>query len=164
MRAVTGAELTYSQRLGDSFKVDSSLAYTRGTNDTDNSALPQLAPLEARIGADYQQQDWSVGMLWRLVAAQDRYTLNTGNIVGKDLGPSSGFGILSANAAWKILPSLQLSLGIDNLFDRQYAEFVSRAGSNGMGGAIPGFEQTTRVNEPGRTAWLKLSWSFEDKF
>ena len=159
-----GAELTYSQRLGDSLKVDSSLAYTRGTNDTDNSALPQLAPLEARIGADYQQQDWSVGMLWRVVAAQDRYALNTGNIVGKDLGPSSGFGILSANAAWKILPSLQLSLGIDNLFDRQYAEFVSRAGSNGMGGAIPGFEQTTRVNEPGRTAWLKLSWSFEDKF
>lgn len=159
-----GAELTYSQRVGHTLKVDSSLAYTRGTNDTDNAALPQLAPLEARIGADYQQQDWSIGLLWRLVAAQDRFTLNTGNIVGKDLGPSSGFGVLSANASWKIIPSLQLSAGIDNLFDRNYAEFVSRAGSNGMGGAIPGFEQTMRVNEPGRTAWLKLNWSFQDKF
>lgn len=36
-----GAELSYSQRLGHSFKVDSSLAYTRGNNDTDNLALPQ---------------------------------------------------------------------------------------------------------------------------
>lgn len=43
----------------------------------------------------------------------------------------------------------------DNLFDKTYAEFVSRASGNGMGGAIPGYVQTTRVNEPGRNFWLK---------
>jgi len=54
-----------------------------------------------------------------------------------------------------------LSAGIDNLLDKSYAEFVSRAAGNGMGGAIPGFVQTLRVNEPGRTAWLKLTYSLE---
>ncbi len=159
-----GTELSYRQRLGQHWLVDSSLAYTKGDNDTDHSPLPQLAPLETRVSADYQQQDWSFGMLWRVVAGQTRYTVNTGNIVGKDLGPSAGFAIVSINGAWQISQSLQLSVGVDNLFDRQYAEFVSRAGGNGMGGAIPGFEQTMRVNEPGRTFWLKMNWSWQDSF
>ena len=159
-----GTELSYRQRLGQHWLVDSSLAYTKGDNDTDHSPLPQLAPLEARVATDYQQQDWSFGILWRLVAGQNRFTLNTGNIVGKDLGPSSGFAILSMNGAWRLTQDLQVSAGIDNLFDRQYAEFVSRAGGNGMGGAIPGFEQTMRVNEPGRTLWLKINWSWQGSF
>ena len=29
------------------------------------------------------------------------------------------------------------------------------------GAAVSGFEQTTRVNEPGRTLWLKASAKFE---
>jgi len=45
-----------------------------------------------------------------------------------------------------------VSAGVDNLFDRTYAEHLSRGGS-----MISGFVQTTRVNEPGRTLWLKLS-------
>ena len=45
---------------------------------------------------------------------------------------------------------LLISGGIDNLFDRTYAEHISKAGS-----MIAGYTQTTRVNEPGRTAWLK---------
>jgi iron complex outermembrane receptor protein len=47
-----------------------------------------------------------------------------------------------------------VTAGIDNLFDRTYAEHLSRSGA-----AVAGFEQTTRVNEPGRTIWLKLSTS-----
>jgi iron complex outermembrane receptor protein len=142
------------------WKFDASLAMVRGDNDTDNTDLAQIAPLEGRLGVTYNAAKWSVGSLLRLVESQDRYDLNRGNIVGKDLGPSSGFGILSLNAAWKVTPDVLASLGVDNLFDRQYNEFISRTGSNGMGGAIQGYEQTFRVNEPGRTFWLKLQASF----
>ena len=45
-----------------------------------------------------------------------------------------------------------ISAGIDNLFDKTYAEFISRGGDS-----IGGFTQTTRVNEPGRTFWLKAN-------
>lgn len=155
-----GGEWSLAFTPDQHWKFDASVALVRGDNDTDNTPLAQIAPLEGRLGVTYSAARWSVGGLWRLVDDQDRYDLDRGNIVGKDLGPSSGFGILSLNASWKITPDLLASLGVDNLFDRQYSEFISRSGSNGMGGAIPGYEQSFRVNEPGRTFWLKLQAHF----
>ena len=152
-----GAELGYGQALGGNWKLNSSLAYVHGDNDTDGTPLPQLPPLEARIGLGYDDKQWSFGALVRLVAEQTRYDLNRGNIVGKDLGPSSGFGIFSLNAGWRPNKTTLVSAGVDNLFDKNYAEFISRANGDGMGGPIPGYVQTTRVNEAGRTLWLKAS-------
>lgn len=154
-----GAELTFQQKITAHWQADMALSYLRGDNQTDHTPLPQQSPTELRIGSRYVAQHYSVGMLWRGVAAQERFDLKRGSIVGQDLGPSHGFGIFSVNAAWQITQDLNLSSGIDNLFDRDYSEFISRASGNGMGGAIPGFIQTTRVNEPGRTAWLKLTYS-----
>ena len=156
-----GAELGYGQTLGEQWKLNSSLAYVHGSNNTDGTPLAQLPPLEGRIGLSYDDKQWSFGALARLVAAQTRFDLNKGNIVGKDLGASSGFGIFSVNAGWRPNKMALVTAGVDNLFNRNYAEFVSRAGGNGMGGAIPGYAQTTRVNEAGRTLWLKASISLD---
>lgn len=156
-----GGELGANFNIGTYWKLESSLSYVRGGNDDDNTPLAQLPPLEARIGLTYSNNDWSAGGLVRLVDSQDRYDLNKGNIVGKDLGPSSGFGVFSLNANWKATSNLSASAGIDNLFDKSYSEFISRSGSNGMGGAIPGYVKTMRVNEPGRTVWLRLQYSIK---
>ena len=48
-----------------------------------------------------------------------------------------------------------MTAGIDNLLDETYAEHVSRAGA-----MIPGFDQIARINEPGRTLWMKAQYSF----
>lgn len=156
-----GMELGYGQALADRWKLNSSLAYVRGENDTDGTPLAQLPPLEVRIGVSYDDKQWSFGALARLVDRQSRYDLNKGNIVGKDLGAAGGFAIFSLNAGWRPNKTTLVTTGIDNLFDRNYAEFISRAGGNGMGGAIPGYAQTTRVNEPGRNLWLKASVAFD---
>ncbi len=155
-----GAELGAGYALTENWKLDSSLAWVWGENRTDDTALAQLPPLEGRIGITYSRDDWSIGGLWRAVDAQERYDLNMGNIVGKDLGESSGFSVFSLNGSWKATKNTLLSAGIDNLFDKTYAEFVSRASGNGMGGGIPGYVQTDRVNEPGRTVWLKVQADF----
>jgi len=156
-----GAELGVQHKLNPFWKTEATLAYVRGDNNSDHTPLAQLSPLELKLGLSYARDNWSVGSLLRLVDGQNRYDLNKGTIVGKDLGPSSGFAIYSVNGSWRPIKSLLLTAGVDNLFDRNYAEFVSRAGGNGMGGAIPGYIQTLRVNEPGRTAWLKLQWQWE---
>jgi iron complex outermembrane receptor protein len=152
-----GAELGYGQGLGGDWKLNSSLAYVHGDNTTDSKPLAQLPPLEARIGLGYDDKKWSFGALLRAVSAQTRYALNQGNIVGKDLGASSGFAIFSLNAGWRPNKTTLVTTGVDNLFNRNYAEAISRAAGDGMGGAIPGYVQTTRVNEAGRTLWLKAS-------
>jgi iron complex outermembrane receptor protein len=47
---------------------------------------------------------------------------------------------------------LLITAGVDNLLDKSYAEHISKAGV-----AVSGFEQISRVNEPGRFFWLKAS-------
>ena len=154
--ASLGGELGAQRALGRNWSVDASLAYVRGENRSDDRPLAQIPPLDARLGLNYAGKVWSAGLLARAVAAQNRFDPNRGSIVGKDLGAAPGFAVLSLNGGWRASDSLLLTAGIDNVLDRSYAEFVSRAGGNGMGGAIGGYVQTTRVNEPGRTLWLKL--------
>lgn len=150
-----GTEAGLGYRLSDTWALDSALAYVHGSNRTDGTPLAQLPPLELRLGANYDNKVWSFGALLRAVSAQNRFDLNKGNIVGQDLGATPAFQVFSINGGWRPRKGTLLTAGIDNLFDKTYAEFVSRAGGNGMGGAIPGYVQTTRVNEPGRTVWLK---------
>ena len=149
-----GGEATVAWRFAEHWKTDASLAWVRGENDTDARPLAQLPPLEGRLALAYATTDWSAGGLVRLVSAQDRFAVNQGNIVGQDLGRSSGFVVVSLNASRRFGRNWRLSAGVDNLLDKTYAEHISRAGS-----AVSGFVQTTRVNEPGRTLWVKLDFS-----
>lgn len=153
-----GAELTSAYALTEQWKIDGALSWTWGSNDTDHAPLAQLPPLEGRLGLTWTRDQWTTGALLRAVDDQDRYDAGRGTIVGQDFAPGGGFSVFSVNAAWNMDEHTQLSAGIDNAFDKTYAEFVSRAGGNGMGGAIPGYEQTSRVNEPGRTVWARMQW------
>jgi iron complex outermembrane recepter protein len=147
------AELAYA--FADHWKADITVAHVRGKNDSDKLYLAQLPPLEARMGINYNDGTWSYGALWRGIAAQNNVAVNQGNIVGQDIGKTAGFGILSFNGGWQATKELLLTAGIDNLLDKTYAEHLSRAGAS-----VSGFDQTTRVNEPGRMAWIKAQVAF----
>lgn len=150
-----GAEADAVYAVTNALKLTGTLAYTHGANDTDNAPLAQMPPLEARLAIDYQRSKWSIGGLVRSVAEQDRFVVNQGNIVGQDLGPTAGFTIFSLNGSWRPSQTVLVTAGVDNMFDKDYAEHLSRAGA-----MVSGFTQTTRVNEPGRTVWLKTSAQF----
>ncbi len=152
---IYGLELDASYKPIDALKFYSMLAYTKGKNETMKTTLAQVPPLEGRLGVSYSQSAWTYGALLRLVSGKNSWHSNYGNIAGKDLGASGGFGIFSLNAAYKPSKKITISTGVDNLFDKTYAEFVSRTGNPSMGPSIN--PQTTRVNEPGRTAWLKAT-------
>ena len=72
-------------------------------------------------------------------------------MVGQDLGRTGGFAVASLNGSYAWSKTVKLSAGIDNLFDKTYAEAISRGGS-----VVGGYDTTTRINEPGRTWWLKV--------
>ncbi|MGC4074128.1 MAG: TonB-dependent copper receptor [Nibricoccus sp.] len=151
-----GGELSLAYAPVCGWNAQGSLSYVYSDNNTDARPLAQQPPLEGRLGLSYSTCSWSVGSLARIVGAQHRYAVNQGNIVGQDLGPSDGFSVFSLNAAWKPAAWLQLSAGVDNLFNREYAEHLSRGGAMVAGFPPP----ATRVNEPGRSFWAKanLKW------
>lgn len=150
-----GVELDGQYHLADNWHAQLSLSSVRGANDSDGTTLAQLPPLEARLGIHYDNQRWSAGLLWRSLAAQTRVDIGKGNIVGQDFGPTGSAEILSFNAGWRAPRGLLITAGIDNLLNETYAEHISRAGD-----AVPGFEQLTRINEPGRVLWMKASYAF----
>jgi len=133
-----------------------SLAYAWGENRSDGRALPQMPPLDARISAAFEGRRWSAGVLLRGVASQGRIAANEGNIVGRDLGKSPGFATFALNGGYRISDAVQVTAGIDNVFDRFYSEHLNLAGSADFG--YPA--DPVRIAEPGRTAWLKLNYRF----
>nr|WP_050573422.1 TonB-dependent copper receptor [Pseudomonas aeruginosa] len=152
---IMGGELGASYQLTGNWKTDASLAYAWGKNSSDDRALPQIPPLEARFGLTYEEGDWSAGSLWRVVAPQNRIARDQGNVVGKDFDKSAGFGVFSLNGAYRVTRNVKLSAGVDNLFDKDYTEHLNKAGDAGFG-----FSANETVPEPGRTFWTKVDFSF----
>ncbi len=147
------ADLTYF--LTRAWRLNTTMAYTRGEDNTFDTPLAQVAPPEATLGITYDDSVWSAGIMARAVARQDRVHVGYGTIVGQDLGETPGFTTVAINGGYRTGAGWLLTTGVDNLFDINYAEHISKAGA-----AVSGYLQTDRVNEPGRLLWVKASVDF----
>lgn len=153
---IMGGELGLAYDLDSNWTGDATLAYAWGKNSSSGQSLAQMPPLEARLGLNYKQADWSAGALWRVVAEQNRIDLGKGNVVGQDVGNSAGFGVLSLNGAYRLDERAKVSVGVDNLLGKTYAEHLNLAGNSAFG--YPA--DPVAINEPGRTLWVKLDLDF----
>lgn len=153
---IRGGEAGIEWRAAEDWKLGGTLANAWGEVSDAGTALPQMPPWEARLTAAYDRQRWSFGALLRIVAAQDRVSPGQGNVVGRDLGASPGFAVFSLNGGYRFSERLQLTAGIDNLFDRNYSEHLNLGGNSAFG--YP--SEPVRIHEPGRTAWAKFNWKY----
>ncbi len=153
-----GAEADIAYTFVRNFKADAALAYVHANNDTDHKPLAQQPPLEGRLGLTYDNHAYTFGALARLVGAQDRVDIGSGNIVanGMDIGPTPGFSIFSLNGGYRLKRALLITGGVDNLLNKAYAEHLSKGGA-----LVLGFVQMTRINEPGRTFWVKANFNID---
>ncbi len=152
---IAGAEAGIGYQLTDQIQADVSAMYAWGENTTDHRALPQIAPLEGRFNLRYVQDKYNLGLLWRVVAAQDRTSYREGNIIGYDVEDSKGFGTLSLNGTYNLQQGVDLSVGVDNVFDKNYAEHLNKLGSSGFG-----YAATEQFNNIGRNYWARISMKF----
>jgi len=152
---IAGAEAGIGYQFTDRLQADISAMYAWGENTTDNTPLPQISPLEARVNLRYVQDKYNFGLLWRVVGGQNRISFNEGNIVGYDNKQSAGFGTLSLNGSYHIMDSVDVSVGVDNVLDRTYTEHLNKMGAFGTG--LPTTEQ---FNNMGRNYWARVSMKF----
>ncbi|MGY0634151.1 TonB-dependent copper receptor [Luteimonas sp. A478] len=153
---IRGGEAGIEWRPAENWKAGGSIAYAWGELASGGGPLPQMTPMESRFTVSYDNQRWSAGALLRIVAGQDRVSESLGNVVGRDLGPSPGFAVFSLNGGYRVNDRMQLTAGIDNLFDRAYSEHLNLAGNSAFG--YPA--DPVRIGEPGRTAWVKLNMTY----
>lgn len=152
---IAGAEAGIGYDFTDALQSDVSLAYAWGENSDSNDPLPQIAPLEGRFNLRYVQDKYTLGLLWRVVAKQDRISLNQGNIVGYDMAESKSFNTLALNASYNLVDDVNLAIGVDNVLDKTYTEHLNKAGSSGFG-----FASTEQFNNIGRNYWARISMKF----
>ncbi|NNP69473.1 TonB-dependent copper receptor [Acinetobacter sp. Ac_5812] len=152
---IAGAEAGIGYQFTDRIQADVSAMYAWGKNTTDNTPLPQIAPLEGRVNLRYVADKYTLGMLWRVVDQQNRVSLHQGNIVGYDLKPSAGFSTVSLNGSYSLNKDIDLSVGVDNVLDKTYTEHLNKAGSSGFG-----FASEEQFNNTGRNYWMRMSMKF----
>jgi iron complex outermembrane receptor protein len=152
---IAGAEAGMGYQFTDHLQADVSAMYAWGKNTTDDKPLPQIAPLEGRVNLRYIQDKYTLGALWRVVDNQSRISQNQGNIVGKDFKESAGFTSLSLNGTYHLRDGVDVSVGIDNVFDKTYTEHLNKAGSSGFG-----FDSNEQFNNIGRNYWARMSMKF----
>lgn len=152
---IAGAEVGVGYKFTDHIQADLNAMYAWGENTTDNTALPQIAPLEGRFNLRYIQDKYTLGLLVRSVAKQNRYSLNEGNVVGYDMGASQSFTTVALNATYHLIEGVDVSVGVDNLFDKNYAEHLNKAGAS-----VFGYAADTQFNSIVRNYWARMSFKF----
>jgi iron complex outermembrane recepter protein len=148
-----GAEADLTVQLVTGLSMTATGAWVRSDNDTDDVPLAQTPPLEGTLSVDHEAGRMFSGLLFRAVSRQDRIHPGYGTIYSLDTDETPGFATWSVYGGWRAGKRLTATAGIDNLFDRSYAEHIQR-GSADLGASM------RRIFEPGRTLWLRLSTEF----
>ncbi|NAR63773.1 TonB-dependent copper receptor [Acinetobacter haemolyticus] len=152
---IAGVEAGVGYQFNDQIQADVSTMYAWGKNTSDDRALPQIAPLEGRINIRYVEDKYSLGLLWRVVAKQNRISLNEGNVVGYDMNESKAFNTLAVNGSYQLTKAMDVSVGIDNLLDKTYTEHLNKAGAS-----MFGYGASEQFNNIGRNYWMRMSMKF----
>lgn len=120
--SLLGMDVGARYALRDDLSLHGSFAYVRGENGEDDVPLPEIPPLEGRLGFRYDRFDWG---MWfdptlRLVQSQHRIDTAFGENV------TDGFATVDLAAGWRFLGRHELTVLVENLFDKRYHEHVTR--------------------------------------
>lgn len=144
-----GGEASLNKRFG-ALDLGTWVSLTRGENTDNGDNLYRIAPLRGGVSADYRMQAWRVGGDWILSARKGTVAAYNGE------KPTPGYGILNLHAGLSPLKNLNLTAGIDNVFDKPYYDPLAgvnrvAGGVVPVGGIMPG---------AGRFGYVKLDWAF----
>lgn len=144
-----GLEIEAARDLTDRVAASMSFAYVRATNRTDGDRpIAQTPPLGGELTLEYTGERANLGARVRFADRQDRIDA----LSKQEVGETPGWGVVDVFGSRRISDALNLRFGVDNLFDKTYAQHASRANL---------FEtDVVKVNEPGRTLWLRIEGIF----
>lgn len=152
---IYGADMAAGYRLSNAWQLNGGASYTRGKRTDTNDDLYRISPARLRLGVVYDHADWRL-------SARERYVFQQHHIAQSHLDAkvgsprTGGYALTDVSAQYRATEHVSLTVGIDNLFNRRYRDFMSgynRAGgsSSPLGSRLPG---------AGRNAYATLEASF----
>ncbi len=159
-----GGDVKSTFDLGKGFELEGGMAYQRGgkykrPQGNDDKDLAEVAPLKIKAGLNYDHEGFFSTVEWVRSNAQQRVDVAAGevHIKGWDVfNVRAGYAFDKSIKCFKFLNGAVVYLGIDNIFDKNYAmansyeyDPTSTTGAN-----------VRIVNEPGRFMYASLSYKF----
>ena len=145
-----GADAPWGMTLNDNWRLDGVISYVRGERDDINDNLYRVAPLNGRATLTWQHNRWWTAAEGVFYADQDKVS-RTNNETRSD-----GYALLNLKAGISLADSLVLTAGVENVFDKEYADHLSGinrvSGTDvAVGDRIPGY---------GRNFYASLQWRY----
>ena len=121
------------------------VAYTYAEDLTTKNPLPEIAPLDFRWNFVADFKPVVLSLKYRFVDAQNRINPNFGEL------KTPSFSLLDFNAQYEVFKNAFLIGTVNNIFDKAYAEHLSRPYST---------DKTKRILSSGRNFGLGFTYSF----
>jgi iron complex outermembrane receptor protein len=115
-----GFDMDWYLQLDDHWSLAGIVNYVRGQrNDGSNDDLYRIAPPNMSARVIYTANRWSAEVEGITYAEQDDVSADNREL------ESSGYGVVNLLTTWRANEQLQLALGVDNVFDREYQPHLS---------------------------------------
>ena len=155
---IYGAELKAGVDFGQissalqGWSVNSSVAWSRGQNKTEDIPLESIDPLRGTVGIAFDRDRWGVELAGTFARRKDRLPPAIGT--SPPFAPA-GYGVLDLMAHWDFAPGAKVNVGVFNLGDRRYIDYSAITTALATNSAV-----IDRFTNPGRTvsASLSVSW------
>ena len=141
-----GYELT-AHRIIAGIDTTLNLNYTRGEDDTQNRALPQIMPLAGDLTFELKSAKTNYGLRINFADTQDSFDSKV-----LDTGETAGYTVYDIFAGFEPTPNLRFTVGMSNITDKRYATHLNT--SNTLDAAA------TRTDEPGRSFFGSINYEF----
>lgn len=149
---LAGIDLAAEWAFAPSWHLGGNIAYVYGENTTDGRPLYQIPPLSGEVELVYDVSEWSAGTRLRWAARQSRVDDSAATGSGLDVGETPAYAVIDIFGTWQLAERVRVQGGVANILDATYASHLNKA--NGFDPAV------VQVNEPGRSAYLQVSFDF----
>lgn len=150
---IQGVEINGQYAFAPNWLVRGSFAYTRGRNQTDDTFLNSIPPVQGILAIAYGTERWGAELSTKLAGKRDDVAATAGtNAAFK----APGYAIFNATAWWRPLPQiadLEVQVGVYNIFDRKYWD-----AANVPTGVLA--QARDYYSEPGRTVKATVKYQF----
>jgi iron complex outermembrane receptor protein len=145
-----GIDIPYALRLPLNVQLDGTLSWVRGKRRDINDDLYRITPLRGRTTLSYLGNGWKVAVEGVYAARQSHVSAANGE------SPSSGWGVMNLFGSWEAYDGVELEIGVDNVFDDDYAPHLAGTSRISSGGVSVG----ERLPGPGWSFYGRLTARF----